>query len=87
MCSRIRELDVCTNEPHAERTPKGTYHKKFAATQPVNQDNQPYKGDDSLNNTKDARGKKTIVGSLDANAFENCWRIVVNSIDTRSILP
>jgi hypothetical protein len=50
----------------------------------VNENHEPHKGKDSLDNTKDTGGEEASVGTGDADASEDSGAVVVDGIDTRA---
>lgn len=53
MVGGIHDVDVGTNNPHADRTSDGTNEKKLASSQLINQEEQPDESHDSLDNSED----------------------------------
>jgi hypothetical protein len=50
----------------------------------VNENHEPHKGKDSLDNTKDTGGQEASVGTSDADALEDGGAVVVDGVDTRA---
>lgn len=79
--------EVATNDPHADRTTKGTTHEKLATTKFVNEEEEPDDGEDGLDNTEDTGGKESSVGSADTDGLEDSGGVVVDGVDTGAVLP
>lgn len=53
----------------------------------VDEVEQPEERDDGLDNTEDAGGEKAGVSAGDADTLEDSRAVVVDSVDTRAVLP
>lgn len=80
-------LDESGNDEHADTTAKGTNEEKVATTKGVDEKEDPNEGHDGLDDTEDACGKEASAGSGDTERLEDGGRVVVDGVDTRSVLP
>lgn len=65
------QFNVGSNEPHAERTTSSADHEQHAATEVINEPEEPEYSDDGLDNTEDAGCEKTGGSTSDANRLED----------------
>lgn len=83
---RVNHVNVGANDPHADGTTNGTAEQELSAAELVDQEQQPDKGCDGLDDTKDTSHQVYGVGS-DTDAAEDGRRVVVDGVDTRTVLP
>jgi len=58
---RVCDLDIRTDNPHADGATNRTDQKKITATDAINQIQQPNKSDNCLDYAKDTGGEQTVV--------------------------
>jgi hypothetical protein len=78
----VGDLDVSTDEVHAESTATSTNHEKVSATDVIDKNENPDKGNSRLDNAKDTSGKEASVGTGDTDTSEDSGAIVVDGVDT-----
>ena len=86
MLGRLDDVDVGTDDPHANGSSDSTNEQQLSATKLVNQEEQPDDGHESLDDTENTSQDVDSVG-LDTEGLEDGGRVVVDGVDTGSVLP
>lgn len=79
--------DVSSDDEHANCTTSGTDHQKLPATKVIDQDQDPDNGHYSFYHAKDTRGKEGGASTTNTDRSEDARAVVVDSIDSRAVLP
>lgn len=79
--------DVSSQNPHADGATEGTSHEQVPATKVVDHEKHPKEGEDSFNDTENSSGQEPSVSALNTNCLKNRRTVVVDGVDTRSVLP
>ena len=66
---RFGDLDVCADDPQADGATGGTDQEQVAATDAINEVQQPHESDDGLDDTEDTGSQKGGVGASDTNTL------------------
>ena len=59
---RVHDVDVCTNDPHADGTGKATDQKKLPSSELIDKEQQPDDRHDGLDDTEDTSQDVSGVG-------------------------
>ena len=65
----LRDLDVCSDNPQADGAACGTDEQQVSSSDVVDQPQEPYEGDDSLDYAENTGCQQTSVGAGDTNAL------------------
>jgi hypothetical protein len=83
----VSNLDVGPNVVEAKSATKRAVHEQISATEIIDEEQKPYYSDNCFHNSENASGKKTGVGASDTDTLEDCWGVVIDSIDPGCVLP
>lgn len=83
---RLDDVDVGTDDPHADGASDGTNEQQLSATELVNKEEQPDDGHEGLDDTENTSQDVNSV-RLDTEGLEDGRRVVVDGVDTGSVLP
>lgn len=84
---RLRNGDVSSDVPQANTATDGSDHQKTSSTILIDKENKVDEREYSLDDTKEPSSEQRGVGASDTNGLEDGWRVVVDGVDTRSVLP
>lgn len=73
MVRGLGNLDVRSNNPHADTTTGRANHQESSSAVLINQEDEVYNGTNSFDDTKQTSGKERSIGSDNSYALENCW--------------
>jgi hypothetical protein len=83
----IGDGNVATDIPEAQRATNSTNEQHGPTAEVVDEDGDPNKSENSLDDTEDTGGEETGVGAADAEGAEDGGGIVVDGVDARAVLP
>ena len=78
--------DVDGNGQHGNGTTSGSDHENLPSSHLVDQEEDPEQGGAGLDDTKDTGSEETSVGTSDSQGLEDGGRVVVDGVDTSSVL-
>ncbi len=87
MESRLGECDVASDIPQAKRTTDCADHQQVTTTVLIDQEDEVEDCEYSLDDTEETGGEERVRGTGDTDGFEDGWGVVVDSVDSRSVLP
>ena len=85
--SWICDLDVCADIIQTNRSSESSVHEEVPATETINEEEEPDDCHDCFDDAENAGGKKRGVCACDADGFEDCGGVVVDSVDAGCVLP
>ena len=87
MLGGLRDLDVRSHIPHAQTATDRTNHQEPSSSELIDEEEKIDDGSNGLDDSKQASGKQRCVCALNTNALEYRGRIIIDGVDTRSVLP
>lgn len=87
MVSGIRDLDVRADVVEADGSAQCTVHEQIPSSKSVNQEEEPDDCNYGFYDSKNSSSQQTGICAYDTDGLEDCGRVVVDSIDSRSVLP
>lgn len=79
--------DVSSDDEHADCTTSGANHQKLPAAKVIDQDQDPDDGHYSLHNAENSGCEEGCASTTNADRSEDARAVIINSINTRAILP
>jgi hypothetical protein len=83
----FRDSNVRTDIPQAETSANSTDHQQSSASVLINKEDQVEDGEHCLHDPEKTSREKRSICSNNANALEDSGRIVIDGVNSRSILP
>lgn len=83
---RLGDGDVSSDVVHGERSTGGTDHEDGLSSESIDEVEQPDDGTQKLDETKDTGRQQGSVGSGDTDGLEYGGRVIVDGVDTGSVL-
>jgi len=83
----VGSSEVTSNDIHRDGTTDRSDEKNSTTSKVINDEEAPNEGENSLDDTEDTSSEETSASSSDTDRTEESRRVVVDGVDTSTVLP